>query len=76
MSYLNKIDNLLLIAFNESDGPYFVRCHYNLYRFVESMNLTKDEISVLATEDAVKYIEYDYRKTTRRLGADRSDRRQ
>ena len=73
MSYLNKIDNLLLIAFNESDGPYFVRCHSK--NNIELANLTMDEICIKATEDHISYIEYDARKTNRRLGRLKEDRR-
>lgn len=67
VSFLDKIDNSLLIAFqncleNNLEG---VKLHYMNNSSV-LMDLFLEEILVLATEDNIRYIELDERDKSRR----------
>lgn len=63
MSYLHKIDNTLLRAFQDYDGPFLV---VESGRKIAPMLLTKYEILVLATEDHVNTLKLAESRTDRR----------
>lgn len=63
MNYLDRINNILLRAFQDSDGPFLV---VESGREISPILLTKYEILVLATEDYVSNLQLAQPRSERR----------